>query len=246
MKKKHTDFRTREDGTIYPIDLGKNHILKATEAFNKGKIYPIICRQCNASVFYYENDNGSKVFFDRLGEPWPKHLCNSLQEENRKISAKVAEKIAKKKSEKENLLRARLENNQKTPLHSLKAIVIKASNDKGYPLFQCQLYERVLFQVIGVSNSRYRVYQVKDIFVDSLKRREVTMITGYDLNISEENLKVLRSNYYDMPVYIVSSNKHGVNLVTHILRDGHLETFQFLAEYGESCEKILGELILGF
>jgi hypothetical protein len=33
------------------------------------------CRYCNASVFYYENEYGSKVFFDELGWPWPKHSC---------------------------------------------------------------------------------------------------------------------------------------------------------------------------
>jgi hypothetical protein len=34
-----------------------------------------ICRYCGASVFYYENEHGSKVFFDELGWPWPKHSC---------------------------------------------------------------------------------------------------------------------------------------------------------------------------
>jgi adenine-specific DNA-methyltransferase len=33
------------------------------------------CRYCGASVFYYENEHGSKVFFDELGWPWPKHSC---------------------------------------------------------------------------------------------------------------------------------------------------------------------------
>jgi hypothetical protein len=33
------------------------------------------CRCCGASVFYYENEHGSKVFFDELGWPWPKHSC---------------------------------------------------------------------------------------------------------------------------------------------------------------------------
>ena len=33
------------------------------------------CRYCGASVFYYENEHGSKVFFNELGWPWPKHSC---------------------------------------------------------------------------------------------------------------------------------------------------------------------------
>lgn len=43
------------------------------------------CPVCGASVFYYQNEHGSKVFFDELGPPWPKHPCenNSLYESGR-------------------------------------------------------------------------------------------------------------------------------------------------------------------
>jgi hypothetical protein len=34
---------------------------------------PTICDICRAECFYYENEYGSKVFFDELGPPWPKH-----------------------------------------------------------------------------------------------------------------------------------------------------------------------------
>ncbi len=33
------------------------------------------CPVCQAAVFYYQNDRGSRVFFDHLGPPWPKHGC---------------------------------------------------------------------------------------------------------------------------------------------------------------------------
>jgi hypothetical protein len=33
------------------------------------------CPVCGKLVFYYQNDHGSKVFFDDLGPPWPKHPC---------------------------------------------------------------------------------------------------------------------------------------------------------------------------
>ena len=33
------------------------------------------CRVCGAPVFYYQNEFGSRVFFDELGPPWPKHPC---------------------------------------------------------------------------------------------------------------------------------------------------------------------------
>jgi len=33
------------------------------------------CPECGESVYYYQNDAGSKVFFDEIGWPWPKHPC---------------------------------------------------------------------------------------------------------------------------------------------------------------------------
>ncbi len=33
------------------------------------------CPVCGEDVFYYENEFGSRVFFDELGPPWPKHPC---------------------------------------------------------------------------------------------------------------------------------------------------------------------------
>jgi len=33
------------------------------------------CPVCGAAVFFYSNSYGSRVFFDDLGHPWPKHGC---------------------------------------------------------------------------------------------------------------------------------------------------------------------------
>ncbi|WP_297810236.1 hypothetical protein [uncultured Methylophaga sp.] len=35
------------------------------------------CPVCREPVFYYQNEFGSKVFFDELGPPWSKHWCTS-------------------------------------------------------------------------------------------------------------------------------------------------------------------------
>ena len=34
-----------------------------------------VCPVCNAPVFFYQNEVGSRVYFDELGPPWPKHPC---------------------------------------------------------------------------------------------------------------------------------------------------------------------------
>ncbi|MFI7604672.1 hypothetical protein ACIBTV_06065 [Micromonospora sp. NPDC049366] len=46
------------------------------------------CPVCGASVFYYSNEHGSRVFFDEVGPPWPKHPCtdNSAYRERSPIS----------------------------------------------------------------------------------------------------------------------------------------------------------------
>ncbi len=33
------------------------------------------CPVCGAHVWYYQNEYGSRVFFDDIGWPWPKHPC---------------------------------------------------------------------------------------------------------------------------------------------------------------------------
>jgi len=35
------------------------------------------CPVCGVQVYYYENRFGSRVFFDELGWPWPKHPCTN-------------------------------------------------------------------------------------------------------------------------------------------------------------------------
>lgn len=33
------------------------------------------CPVCGQAVFFYQNEYGSRVYFDELGPPWPKHSC---------------------------------------------------------------------------------------------------------------------------------------------------------------------------
>jgi hypothetical protein len=47
---------------------------------------PTKCDICGGECFYYENEYGSKVFFDELGPPWPKHDCIERQQRRPKPS----------------------------------------------------------------------------------------------------------------------------------------------------------------
>ncbi|NMR19182.1 hypothetical protein HIR71_02940 [Cellulomonas fimi] len=37
------------------------------------------CPVCGAAVYFYSNEHGSRVFFDEMGPPWPKHPCTLRQ-----------------------------------------------------------------------------------------------------------------------------------------------------------------------
>lgn len=50
------------------------------------------CPVCGEPVFFYQNEHGSRVFFDELGPPWPKHPCtDNLNQAHRRKGNAVAE-----------------------------------------------------------------------------------------------------------------------------------------------------------
>lgn len=50
--------------------------LRARWGFTTAFVNPnATCPVCGADVFFYQNEHGSRVFFDELGPPWPKHPC---------------------------------------------------------------------------------------------------------------------------------------------------------------------------
>ena len=40
-------------------------------------IYETRCPHCGSHVYYYTSEHDSKVFFDDVGYPWPKHECTN-------------------------------------------------------------------------------------------------------------------------------------------------------------------------
>jgi hypothetical protein len=43
------------------------------------------CPVCSRPVFYYQNEHGSRVFFNELGWPWEKHPCTDNNEAKKQI-----------------------------------------------------------------------------------------------------------------------------------------------------------------
>lgn len=64
-------FQNGESGPYLPI-AERHSKLKKAFSFT---IPNAKCPVCGDSVFFYQNEYGSRVFFDELGPPWPKHPC---------------------------------------------------------------------------------------------------------------------------------------------------------------------------
>lgn len=76
-----------------------NFSKKVIQEFIPGKLSITIpnalCPVCSKPVFFYQNNYGSRVFFDELGSPWPKHPCTDNSTYSTK-SGKVLDIYAEK------------------------------------------------------------------------------------------------------------------------------------------------------
>lgn len=65
------------------------------------------CPECGDPVFFYANAAGSRVFFDQLGPPWPKHWCTDRSRRARDEALIYGDQIsARQKGEAKELLAA--------------------------------------------------------------------------------------------------------------------------------------------
>lgn len=59
------------------VEIFPKIVIREKELLSETK--PTICKYCGAEVFFYQNSNGSKVFFEHLGIPWTKHECEEYK-----------------------------------------------------------------------------------------------------------------------------------------------------------------------
>jgi hypothetical protein len=63
------------------------------------KTIPMTCKYCGEKVFFFFCNCGCKVFFDELGDPWPRHNCqeyiNSIQSSSVNYYVDIIKKIDK-------------------------------------------------------------------------------------------------------------------------------------------------------
>ncbi len=55
-------------------DIVGRHHWKNTESYT---VPNAMCPVCGTKVFFYKSPFGGRVYFDKLGPPWPKHICTT-------------------------------------------------------------------------------------------------------------------------------------------------------------------------
>lgn len=84
-------FRTSKNGVVHWVSGSEQYVDTPTPYELMIERYPEIhstggatfryfkpnatCPVCGKPVFFYQNEHGSRVYFDELGPPWPKHPC---------------------------------------------------------------------------------------------------------------------------------------------------------------------------
>lgn len=58
-----------------------------TQTYESYVIPNASCPVCREPVFFYQSENGGRVFFDDLGPPWPKHRCTDSSSYPKQITS---------------------------------------------------------------------------------------------------------------------------------------------------------------
>lgn len=242
MVNKKPKFRTRPNGSVYPIY--SESTAESVEGYTVNNTYPTKCPGCGADVYYYQSKSGGKVFFDELGFPWPKHDCDALLEiitEELELIEKekffIRDRRLRRKREREEIKREKKLNLAWDKVAMIKSVGIKGGN---YPMFSSANLEKVIFRHVG---GKYIIYKISDIHVDNFKRREVPMVQGCVLRLTDDGMAVIKKYYCDMPVYILGHTPSGFKLITHIIESGVVKPYDFLALQIDSVEKILEDVL---
>jgi hypothetical protein len=82
------DELTNYRRTVHPCDLDSKQQARQADyvTFKNHFVNPnATCPICGKFVYFYQSENGGRVFFDELGHPWTKHPCTD-KSQNRKVS----------------------------------------------------------------------------------------------------------------------------------------------------------------
>src|SRR5690606_2239839 len=201
-------------------------VKKALQNYDISKTHPTVCPGCGRDVFYYENSNGSQVFFDALGSPWPKHDCVRSRRKDQALKRKLA-----RAERKRNKLKALTEKkvapkasavtlSEKkpapvTPVADKKPKIVYKELAK-YPGFKLNGLERVFLCRENSGPTLYSIFFRKGLAIDHLKRNGCAILNGFYIAISGPDIERLECGFCDMPVYAGKNQVGQYILKTHL------------------------------
>ena len=218
MSKDKVEFRTRSDGVVYPVTQGG----KARRVeYSEAKTFPTKCPGCGRDVYYFQDENGGKVYFISMGPPWPKHDCR-LANHNANLGIKPMVKRRKRKSKNRKVADPNVKaeiNPVNKPADVAKPIDIQSNRSKVYPRFNSGNLKKVLFRLHPKKVRTAFVYFKNEVYVDAFRIKEMIMIPGVLVFIPDAAVQVMRYEYMESPVYLESENDKKYGLITHIVRN---------------------------
>ena len=240
------------DGVIRYIEVNKSK--KAKERYEVSKTYPTKCPGCGKDVYYYENDNGSQVFFNALGDPWPKHDCRR----NAKQSSAKANRTRKKKSSSSGVKQSKSDSaaresslkdgntkSESSQGHSSEPASAVVASKVQYPAFSLLSLELAFLIRVSHGPSAYALFSRSGLTVDNLKRNSVAVLRGRYVSLDSSQISRLRDGYCNLPIYLANQSKDSATLKTHLLVDGSIQAYVFTVRLGEDIEKPLDDVIWG-
>ena len=179
------------------------------------------CSVCHASVYYYEHPNGSRVFFDELGPPWPVHPCTAsgtyIQGKKRQPTRVSAPKSARWIQE--NWQPLKIE--KCIEIQSGSAVQIQASTSSFKTQFELKSF--ILKQLrLNVYSINQALIQVKAI--DS-SQAKISINSGFFTETITTPI-VLKSQTFSIEPSSDTKNKTRVQLTREISEKRDLVTFK--------------------
>lgn len=79
--------------TLRPIRRGRTMSVLTHGVGCRTHTFPTKCRRCGDAVFFFRCSCGSRVFFDKLGWPWPEHDCEFSRSDREWADGRVKTKL---------------------------------------------------------------------------------------------------------------------------------------------------------
>lgn len=172
------------------------------------------CPVCGAAVYFYANESGSRVYFDEIGPPWPKHPCTDAVSFDHPASTIPVARVAPVLYDFEAGRRALLEGRRidrlspsisSDPVPTPEAWIVSAAweDDRGTLIHFERLYKRMAAEVwrtqARVSLVPGQLVFVKGDFLSfvDMERIELVQVPAYYLRppSKESFLQRLRGRF---------------------------------------------------